>query len=223
MGRRGRGACRLARALFLPYRWLAASWRYRAVSLADASVGDPRHYPFPPEILAVSERDVLALGGLAGAARLLVLVAPGRDGDWAADLLGRAGLVVVRGALRRGGERALRELRAHLATDPAPLVLAVDGPLGPVGQAQGGAALLARWSGRAILPLAVAARPALRIPGTWAHMELPLPGARVVIAQGPRRSVAADAPASTLAAHTVALSADLGRAREGAMAAVARG
>jgi lysophospholipid acyltransferase (LPLAT)-like uncharacterized protein len=203
----------VAAALFGPFRLLAASWRYRALE-ADGARLDPRAYAFPPEILAVSERDVLALAGLCRLRRFAVLVAPGRDGDWASELLAASGLVVVRGALGRGGEPALRALRDQLAADPVPLVLAVDGPLGPAGVARGGAALLARWSGRAILPLAAAARPAVAVPGTWARMLLPLPGARVVLAAGERLRVAPAATASELERHTTELTAALATARE---------
>ncbi len=136
------------------------------------------------EVVAVSERDLLA--GLTEAVRYrcAVLIAHGRDGDKADALARRLGLDTLRGSSRSGGADAARQFRRR--TDAArPAIMPVDGPLGPAGVAKAGVFTWASVTGRTVRPLACAAWPRLRFPFTWSGIYMPVPFARVVLVFGP--------------------------------------
>lgn len=141
----------------------------------------PRDDPYGRGVFALCERDALALGGILTGRGFAVLVAPGRDGNWATAVLEALGCHVVRGASRRGGANALRALLRLLGESPEPLGLVVDGPLGPAGRADPGAAICAIETGRPLCGVGAAARHALVFPNTWSGIYLPLPFTRVVI------------------------------------------
>ncbi len=171
----------LARRGALALRAHQATLRVRA-ALDDGTLATPAAYPFGREVFALREGDALALAGLLARARFTVLVAKGRDGDWATALLTALGCRVVRGATARGGGRALLALVDALRDSPGPAGIVVDGPLGPAGEAKGGAVLLGRKTGRPVRALGIAASPTFVFPRTWSGLHLPLPFARLAIA-----------------------------------------
>jgi lysophospholipid acyltransferase (LPLAT)-like uncharacterized protein len=65
----------------------------------------------------------------------------------------------------------------------ASAMLAPDGPRGPCYEAQPGALLLARRSGKPIVPLAFAAARSWRV-RSWDRLIIPKPFSRVVVAVG---------------------------------------
>ncbi len=173
----------LVRLLGRLYRALHASLRVEGLLPGGRRV-TPATYPFGREVFALSERDALALGGILASARFTTLIAPGRDGDWATEVVTGLGGRVVRGATARGGSRALAGLLRRLPGDDGPLALVVDGPLGPVGEARPGAVLCAGRTGRPLRPVAAAARRELVLGATWSGLWLPLPFSRVVVVVG---------------------------------------
>jgi lysophospholipid acyltransferase (LPLAT)-like uncharacterized protein len=152
--------------------------------LPDGSRVTPATYPFGREIFAFCERDAIALGGILGRARFTTLIAPGRDGDWATEVVTSLGGRVVRGATERGGTQALAQLLRGLPGDEGPLALVVDGPLGPSGVAKGGAVVCAARTGRPLRPVGAAARRARILKRSWSKIWLPLPFSRVVVVVG---------------------------------------
>lgn len=186
--------------------------RLRAL-LADGTEVAPATYPFGGEVFALSEGDALALAGFLSKARMTVLVARGRDGDWATGLASRLGARVVRGSTRRGGERALREL---LGEAEGPAAIVVDGPLGPRGVAKGGALLLGWRTGRPVRALGVAASRAWVFEKSWSRLHLPLPFSTVAIAlEAPIGPPPGGVPArAALDAATAELTRRLAVARE---------
>ena len=78
---------------------------------------------------------------------------------------------------------ALRHMIRALAAGEL-AVIAVDGPYGPAFRVQPGALWLARATGRPLIPIGFAARPAVRWP-RWDRQIIPLPGARVAAVIGP--------------------------------------
>jgi lysophospholipid acyltransferase (LPLAT)-like uncharacterized protein len=171
-------------AVALLYRGYCRTWRVH-MTIPGSAVSTPGEYVNAPEVLALCERDALVFGSTLPGRRLTVLVAHGRDGDWAAALLAGLGCRIVRGASQRGGSQALRDLVAALRESPAPLGLVVDGPLGPIGRAKPGAAFCAIESDRPLRALGAAARHALIFHGSWSGIYLPLPFTRVEIALEP--------------------------------------
>jgi len=88
----------------------------------------------------------------------------------------------------RAAGRALARRLGDLGAGGSSLVVTPDGPWGPYRVAKPGVLLLARHSGLPIVPVAVSARPALRLTRRWDRQLLPLPFSRLrVIAAEPIR------------------------------------
>jgi len=206
----------LRRWMSLPlrlYRLYCATLRVQAI-LPDGAVVHPEQYPCQNTIFAHSERDSLALASvLLFHRRFVLLVALGRDGDWATAALRSLGSTVVRGSVLRGGSRALRRLIQLLLSSSLPAAVAVDGPLGPPGQAKPGIVLCARLTGRPIVPVATAAERRLKFPGTWSGIFLPLPFSRVWIVCGDPLPVSEKADRMAIRTLSQELTERLARAR----------
>lgn len=216
----GRLARLAAPAAAACYRAYYATLELRGLP-PEGGVIHPASYPFDREIFAMCERDALALGGMIASTRLTVLLALGRDGDWAGPLLTRLGFGVVRGSSLRGGARALTELIRTLRAAPHPAAIVVDGPLGPSGVARPGIVLAALRSGRPIRALGVAAKRAITFRRTWSGIYLPLPFTRVVMACDEPTPVPAGADREEIAAIAAALSGRLAEVRSRALEGVA--
>jgi len=109
------------------------------------------------------------------------LVSRSRDGDLLVPLLESCGCVPIRGSSGRGGKggaTALSQLIRH-CQDGHPAVIAVDGPKGPRGKVQKGAAMLAQKTGIPILPVVLVARQRWLFAKAWDRMQLPLPFCRL--------------------------------------------
>ena len=126
-----------------------------------------------------------------GARPATVLVSRSRDGDVVARFLSRFGLDSVRGSSSRAGREAGRALVAAVRRG-RDIAVVPDGPRGPRGQLQPGVVALAALTGAPIVPLAVAARPALRL-RSWDAFMIPWPFARSAVVFGPPLTVARDA------------------------------
>jgi len=158
-----------------------------------------RHWaPGRPVIYAVWHGQVLMvpwinerLRASHGARAATVLVSRSRDGEIVARYLSRFGLDSVRGSTSRGGREAGRALVAAVRRG-RDIAVVPDGPRGPRGQLQPGVVTLAALTGAPIVPLAVAARPALRL-RSWDAFMIPWPFARCAVVFGPPIPVARDA------------------------------
>jgi lysophospholipid acyltransferase (LPLAT)-like uncharacterized protein len=164
-------------------------------------------------------------GGLLPAAfcwrdrRIAVAVSRSRDGDRIDAVLSRLGFAPsARGSSSRGATALLREL-IRRARRGEPMAVLLDGPRGPAGVAKPGAVALARATGARIVPIGIAAAPAVRF-GSWDRTVLPLPFARVRIEFGEPFRVPRDAAADELEAARTALEAELHRLDAAAAAAV---
>lgn len=122
--------------------------------------------------------------------RVGFLISPSVDGELAAMIIRRAGGVVIRGSSSHTGALALKGYFEALVREQVSPVINPDGPRGPRFRFKPGAILLARLSGRPMLPMAFAASRALLF--HWDRFVLPLPGARIVIAIGPPQQVPRD-------------------------------
>lgn len=63
------------------------------------------------------------------------------------------------------------------------VIVAVDGPHGPAGKVRPGTLWLGKMTGRPLMAVGIAARPAIRFP-RWDQHLIPLPGARLAIVFG---------------------------------------
>ena len=113
----------------------------------------------------------------------IVMISQSKDGELAARLAQRLGLVPVRGSSTRGGETALAAILKALKKNPA-VIHIVDGPQGPKGIVKPGLISMAQMSGAVILPVFVSANRAW-IMGSWDRFLVPKPFSKVTIEWGP--------------------------------------
>ena len=111
-----------------------------------------------------------------------VLVSLSEDGEVIARVLSRLRLVPVRGSSSRGGDEALKALEKWVSEGRS-AAITPDGPRGPRHVAHLGAVALAARTGKPIVPLGAAARPAWTL-RSWDNFQVPKPGSRAVIAVG---------------------------------------
>jgi lysophospholipid acyltransferase (LPLAT)-like uncharacterized protein len=84
---------------------------------------------------------------------------------------------------RVGAARLARDL-ARLGREGATVAVSPDGPVGPHRFAKPGALIVARESGLAIQPWAIAVRPPLRLAWRWDRHIVPLPFSRIRVFEG---------------------------------------
>jgi lysophospholipid acyltransferase (LPLAT)-like uncharacterized protein len=113
---------------------------------------------------------------------LEVLVSQSEDGQLLFEVLRRFGLSTVRGSSSRGGAEAAEEMLHRLAAGRC-VALTPDGPRGPRHSVAPGVVALARWSGRPIVPVALACRRAWQL-RSWDGFLVPAPGSRIAIGYG---------------------------------------
>ena len=111
-----------------------------------------------------------------------VLVSQSRDGEIITRIIERLGFGTVRGSSTKRGERAVVEMAAR-GRAGFDLGVTPDGPRGPRGVAQPGAALIAARSGLPVVPLGVGAASAWRA-RSWDRFLVPKPFARVWVVYG---------------------------------------
>lgn len=189
MARQARHAMsrRLFLALFgrvtsLALRLLGATWRVEILG-HDPRVPISPGPPIGPHLAALFHESLVAAAWLFRDQAYSVAVSRSRDGSLISATLDGLGFAEsARGSSSRGGSSALSSLVRSLGTGTTVAVL-VDGPRGPARIAKPGIAALARIAGMPVQPVAVAARPALRL-RSWDRSLVPLPFARVVCAYG---------------------------------------
>jgi lysophospholipid acyltransferase (LPLAT)-like uncharacterized protein len=118
----------------------------------------------------------------SGGRAVSVLTSRSDDGEMVARYVARFGVGVVRGSSSRGGAAAARTLAATVARGQD-IVIVPDGPRGPSGRLQDGVIALAALTGAPVVPMAIAARPARRLP-TWDRFLVPAPFARAAVVFG---------------------------------------
>ena len=134
-------------------------------------------------ILAVPHGSLLMIAARYRGTGLITMASRSADGTFAAMVLERLGLTVVRGSTSNGATAGLRGMVRVADERETPLLgLTVDGPRGPAWRVQPGVVALARWTGLPILP-ALAGGPGLTLP-TWDRLRVPIPFARCWIAYG---------------------------------------
>jgi hypothetical protein len=189
-GRKARRSSPLARLALASFgalsgallRGLGATWRVEVLGrdprIAAGPVAPPRAH-----LAALLHQSLVVSAWLFRDSGYCVAVSRSRDGSLVSATLRALGYAdPARGSSSRGGSSALLGLLGQLESGTTVAVL-VDGPRGPAGVAKPGIAALARHSATPIQPVALAARPALRL-RSWDRSLLPLPFARVVCAYG---------------------------------------
>lgn len=118
---------------------------------------------------------------------IAIMVASDPRGDCLAWLCRLVGLQVVRGDSDHGGWEALTVLARRLERGACALITADGG--GPAREAKAGAVALASATGRPLVALGAACRPAIFERHKWDAARTPLPFARVGIVVGESRTI----------------------------------
>jgi lysophospholipid acyltransferase (LPLAT)-like uncharacterized protein len=127
---------------------------------------------------------------------IVVMTSRSFDGEYIARFIQRFGYGAARGSSTRGGVGALVEM-ARLVRRGCAAGFTVDGPRGPRRVAKTGALLLAKKTGRPVLPFAVTAESFWRL-GSWDRLQIPKPFTRAIVRLAPPLYVPADADAAQL-------------------------
>jgi len=122
---------------------------------------------------------------------LCVLTSRSADGQIVSGILRRLGYTTVHGSSSRGGSRALIDL-ARFVQHGGDAAITVDGPRGPAQRVKPGIVLLAKITGRPIIPLVGTADRFVQFQ-SWDRFRLPFPFTRMVIAGDEPIHVPADA------------------------------
>lgn len=111
------------------------------------------------------------------------MISPSVDGQAPTMLAALYGAHVVRGSGSYTGMRAVRGVYTAIVKEGISPGITPDGPRGPRFKFKAGAIFTAQISGKAVVPIAYAAKPAW-ILRTWDKFIIPPPFAKVVIAIG---------------------------------------
>mgnify|MGYP001829154720 CR=1 FL=1 len=183
-------------------------WSYRYSATGDGPVkklladGEPLILTLWHEHIFAVVPYLLRLGRMG--ANVTVLVSPSVDGDLVVRMLTLMKAKTVRGSATRSGVTAMKGLYRAIVRDNGSPVVVPDGPQGPRHECKPGSLLLAQMSGARILPMACAARRALRL-RTWDRMVVPLPFSRVDVVVGDSFAVASPMTAEELEVERVKL------------------
>jgi hypothetical protein len=157
---------------------LAATWKVEILGRPAEELRRGQR----PVVWALWHGHLLPLLWLHRHQGIALLISRHRDGERLAGVATALGYRVIRGSSTRGGSAALLRLVRALRQGQ-PVALAADGPAGPRERAKPGAVAASRLTGVPIVPVALAARPAVRL-GSWDRFVLPPPWARVRVAYG---------------------------------------
>lgn len=158
--------------------WLAT---LRVTVEVHPALGTRRHEPW---VLAFFHGEQLLILAWPRRRPTVVLVSHSADGQMQTRALGVQGLRVVRGSSSRGAVRGLAALLRRVRSLGGDAAFAVDGPRGPLRRAKGGAAMVARALGGALVPMGAAAAHAHVLRRAWDQFVLPLPFTRVAVVLG---------------------------------------
>lgn len=111
------------------------------------------------------------------------MISPSVDGEAPTMLALAYGAQVVRGSGTYSGLRAVRGAQLAIERDGVSPAVTPDGPRGPRFKFKPGAIFAAQISGKPVVPVAFAARPAFVLK-TWDKFVIPVPFGRVCIALG---------------------------------------
>jgi lysophospholipid acyltransferase (LPLAT)-like uncharacterized protein len=111
------------------------------------------------------------------------MISPSVDGEAPTMLARSYGAHVVRGSGTYSGLRAVRGAHQAIAKEGISPAVTPDGPRGPRFKFKPGAIFAAQISGKPVVPMAFAARPAFVLK-TWDKFVIPVPFGRVCIAFG---------------------------------------
>ena len=198
----------LQRILWRTLEWPIALLWFSFLSLIRATSHVEDDVPAGPAVFVNWHRYQSFLIGFHGAHHRWMLVSRAPQLAPVARFCRLTGLRLVRGASGDRGKEALEELKDLIRRGES-VVIAVDGPRGPLFRAKKGCADLARATGVPIVPVAFRASRSHEFLWRWDRTLVPLPFARIRVAAG-APVTAVDDEQQTLAA----VETELGRLEE---------
>jgi lysophospholipid acyltransferase (LPLAT)-like uncharacterized protein len=154
---------------------LTNSWRFRRCYHPDtqALLDNGR-----PVIFATWHHNVYASVGILSPLQrghLAILISHSNDGEMITNSLCNIGFKhIIRGSSKRGGVKALQEMRKALTISKHHVFFAADGPQGPRHQVKEGIIRLASQSGAPIIPVRTSCKHLLfHAKKSWDQFELP--------------------------------------------------
>ena len=197
-------------------RALASTWRIRVLHREPV---DALRAARAPLVFAFWHGQMLPLLFQHRDEGVAILISSHRDGELIARTAQRFHFRTVRGSTSRGGGRALLGLVRELERG-GEVAVTPDGPRGPAERFAPGALVAAQRANAHIVPVAAVADRAWRLK-SWDRFLVPKPFARVTVAYGPPKRVAATTAreAGDEAARFEALLADAEALARGAAAA----
>lgn len=114
--------------------------------------------------------------------RIQVMVSTHRDGELITRVIARLGFGAVRGSSTRHGTKALFGMAAERYRT-LDLAVTPDGPRGPRQVLKQGLVMLARRTGRIVIPIANSTWPRIELK-SWDRFHLPLAGAKCAVVLG---------------------------------------
>lgn len=121
----------------------------------------------------------------------LFLTSQSFDGEYLARIFQRFGYRIIRGSSSKGGSEAIAALTEAILRGRA-ASLTVDGPRGPRYESKVGAAVLAKRTGRPVVPLIVESR-RFKMMNSWDRLRIPFPFSSAAVFLGDPIYVPADA------------------------------
>ncbi len=138
-----------------------------------------------PFLLAWWHQDMLFnfvyLTRFAGERKIATIVSQSKDGDLAAYLVEKFGMVPIRGSSSKGGKDALDLLTTYVLEEQAIGVLVCDGPRPPTRVAKFGIVALARKTGTPIVKIRSWGAQQFIFRKSWCKLLLVYPFSRVTI------------------------------------------
>jgi lysophospholipid acyltransferase (LPLAT)-like uncharacterized protein len=145
------------------------------------SITGPR--PSHPSLICFWHGQQLCLYGGVPKGNVVAPVSRSKDGDLQVGVLSAFGVDVVRGSSSSGGFNVLRGLIRRIRSDYV-VLMALDGPRGPIGEPKVGAFYLAHKLNVPIVPVTVKCEWSYVLQRTWDKMRVPMPFARLRIRFG---------------------------------------
>ncbi|HEV2859511.1 MAG TPA: lysophospholipid acyltransferase family protein [Pyrinomonadaceae bacterium] len=168
----------------------------------EARAGGPPVYAFWHDQIFLTTYYFRRLG-------IVVMTSQSFDGEYIARFIQRFGYGAARGSSTRGGVGALVEM-VRLVRAGRPAGFSVDGPRGPRRVAKTGPLLLAKKTGRPVLPFAVNPAKSWKL-SSWDRLQIPRPFTRAAVRFAPPIRVPPDADDATLEAKREELQRALDR------------
>lgn len=204
----------LAPFLYLLARAVSATLRWRVTGIEKADAGEKG------VLLCIWHGRTFLPANYMRNRGIWALFSLSNDGELQSRVFSLLGYRVIRGSTGRGGERAAVEAIRVLRKGDT-LAITPDGPRGPAGEIQGGALLMARKSGAALVPIGASAGRRWLI-GTWDRYLMPKPFARASIRFGEPIWISPDADEAEIEQVREKLAAAMNRLQDEAEQDVGR-